>query len=417
MKAFAISFVIFAAQPPSGEVNAVQGSSAQTPQPWEQQLLAAEDLFRQNRYREASAAFESLWEEYRQPLHLFNAGVSRFASGHYAHAIEHLEAFLKLPHTPENLRATAREQIEQAGREIGAVTIGVTSPEATGPVEVELEYVGASGGRPKLVVMSGVGVAGELRTVQQQIRLDPGVWRVSTHSQGYVDAQTSVEVAKRGGTQSVLLELQPLQQSEPAPEPRHRLGFGLLGSGSALTISGAVILGLGHLNYRAAKEDELNSECNIQCVENFRPDLNVRSAGTTVFGIGLGTLSVGSIAFIRKPRTRKIAWFSTAGLGAGLVIAGSILNISGARRAEEHIGEVVRWVDIKYFEDLESHATRQTVGGALLGFGIGAVASSVIGLVDTYVLERRASPPTKRASIQVQPMVFGQAGAVVSGRF
>lgn len=417
MKAIVIALALLAMQPSQAELGA---SAAPASQPWMQGAAAAEQLFREARYVEASATFEYLWDEFGQPEHLFNAGVARFAAGHYAHAIKRLEAYLELPNIKDNLRSTAREQLDAAERECGVLTIGVTSTEITETVEVEVEYVGAGEPRPKLVVAAVVGRPGMQGTVQQLLLLDPGVWRVSTSSsEGVVATQATVEMVKRG-TRAVQLELRAEQEPEPevAPltQPRRKLGFGFLGGGAVLTVTGAVVLGIGQARLGRSYENVRNSTCETaDCFDSMKGAITLRSSGGLVLGTGLGAVGVGGIAFVKQPRMRKIAWISTAVVGGGLVVAGSVLNITGVQGRDKLIGSTKIDDFDEMLDSLKREDTQYTVGALVLGVGIGAFTSSVIGLIDSYLITKRTPKTAKR--IQIQPTVFGQTGAVLSGRF
>lgn len=411
MKVFAIFSVLLATEPTQVEADAAGGTSdVSAPQPWDQRVLHGEQLYSQERYLEAADVFEGLWQEFHQPRHLFNAGLARFGSGHYAHAIEWLEAFLKLPDTPATLRTTAHEQIEQAAREIGAISIGVTSSQARGPVAVEFEYTGPTdSARPKLSRMLDVGHGETLGTVQQQIRLDPGVWRVKTRANGYESTEVTVEVLEGSSVQPVVLELRPVSDTEPKSRPI--LGYSFLGSGAALALGGGITLGVG-----SSRQTPMLAS-----------GINFRSGGATVFALGLGVISAGSVAFAKNTRSRRIAWMTTAGVGSGILIGGALLTYLGASRGDALIKEYDSPqgsydAQQDYYEaqvkNLKRYETQQTVGGAILGFGIGVLASSTIGLIHTYVTDRRPTKAVARkTSIRIHPVLFGNAGAVLSGQF
>lgn len=366
--------------------------ASSTSKPWDSRDAAARRQYQQKNFGGAAASFETLWNNFRQPEHLFNAAISRYYAGHHGHAVKHLDAYLDLPKPSAKQREQARLQLEEARKHTVPLTLGVVSVKAVGPITLWITPSTKGAERPRMPFVTSVGRPGEMAKVQRQVWLDPGEWYIFAEADGYVELQKKVHVAKRTGAK-VVLELHPKE----APERnRRKLGLGLLGVGGAGAAVGAIVTGTSGFQ---------------QAEESLRAARNQRWGGTFVLSLGGAAMAMGSVAFVRKPKLRFTTWVTTTVVGGGTFVAGVIL----AKEWNDHLNRY-RYPEPLTWAKAKRYARLHTMSGALTGFGAGLIVGSTIGLIDTAI-DRRKRAKVPRKNLTFAPLTYGQLGLSVSGRF
>jgi hypothetical protein len=373
----------------------------------ERSAKAAEN-YEQNRPVEAALGFEGLWKDFPGELDfLFNAAASRFAAGHFAHAIAHTDEYLALKNVGAAERKAAEAQRRAAVVQTGAaaVTVRFAAPPAGAvPVEIVAQFIPRDSGdiRPDLVF---AGKPGSAATLQ----LDPGFWTVRAQAGGHLSSEQRVEVSK-GQTATVGLELAPAPKdmSPPVTETarptrprevpaavvrRQQLGFGV--AGGVVAAAGIGVVALGSVQMGNARKCTGERE---PCAIEFSVGVMNRGAGLTVLGGGLGLIA-GSLPWLAKDvGVRKKAWIAEAVIGGALTIAGAA--VLGATKQS-------------FWKDLDENPTAKAVGnvaGAVMfGLGVGTVVSAVTGLVVQRHHLRKVDVGASAGR--------GQFGVMLSGRF
>ncbi len=374
----------------------------------ERSAKAAEN-YEQNRPVEAALGFEGLWKDYPGELDfLFNAAASRFAAGHFAHAIALTDEYLAIKKVGAAERKAAEAQRRAAIVQTGAaaVTVRFAAPPA-GAVATEIvaQFIPRDSGdiRPDLVFATTPGAATTLQ-------LDPGFWTLRAQADGHQANEQRVEISK-GKTATVGLELAPAPKDTspsviptdtpqrprmvpPAVVRRHKLGFGV--AGGVVAAAGIGVVALGSVQMGNARDC---TGTHDTCAGDFSRGVTNRGAGLTVLGGGLGLIA-GSLPWLaRDAKVRKKAWIAEAAIGGALTVAG--LVALGLTRQS-------------FFDSLDSgktdaKAVGNVAGAVLFGLGIGTAVSAVTGLLVQRHHLRKVEVGTSAGR--------GQFGLTLSGRF
>ena len=385
----------------------------------EERVAKAAANYAQNRSVEAALGFEGLWKDYpAEHDFLFNAAASRFAAGHFAHAIAYTRDYLL---AATEIAAEDRKEAEAQLREalVQTSAVGVTvNVDGTAPggcatgVTIVAQHVARESGdlRPDLLFPARPGVASSLQ-------LDPGYWTVRAQAAGYTVAEQRVEVRK-GQVGAVTLRLAPAPVKPPEAvgpaQPRevpakvvraNKIAFGVAGGvfgavGIGVTIAGGL---------KAGSTQECGDPLFTACVRALDRGLTTRSIGTFALGGGLGLLTGGLTWMAKDPAVRRKAWIAEAAVGGAAVVVGLVVSVLSANKFTKanDANTITVWGDhYVQFGKLPGHA----VGYTLMGFGAGAVVSSVVGLlVQRKYLHR---------GVGVSAMLGrGQTGLALSGRF
>lgn len=188
-------------------------------------------LHEEGRYAEAAQQLERLLEAPGAAAEVaYDAGQSRMAAGHRAHAWRHFRAYLDAPGLSEDDRAAGESRLRAA--EVGTTQVTLMVAPADAGARVSLQRFGASPQeRPPLDAALVGGAAGA--------RLDPGPWEVRVEAVGFQPLVQRVDVGDQ--PMSVALEL----KREAPPGPPVAPVRAEARAGRAATIAGAVILPLG----------------------------------------------------------------------------------------------------------------------------------------------------------------------------
>lgn len=208
----ALLVVVQVAAPPGEPVRQAQRESAAR-------------LHEEGRHAEAAEQLERLLAEPgAEPVLHYDAGQSRMAAGHRAHAWRHFRAYLDAAGLSADDRAAGESRLRAA--EVGTTPVAFTLVPGDASARVSLQRFGASPQqRPPLDAAPLGGSSG--------VRLDPGPWEVRVEAVGFAPLVQRVEVGDQ--PMSIVLTLQP----PPTAAPPER------GAGRAETAGGAVLLPLG----------------------------------------------------------------------------------------------------------------------------------------------------------------------------
>ncbi len=386
----------------------------------EARIERAYKVFGERRHVESSLEFEGLWRDFPEARFLFNAGVSRFAARHYAHAIAYLEQYLQQPDSDAEGRAEAKAQIAIAMRDTQTVSVALqVAPITASPVRLEAEHVSqfSSDVRPslELPVDAANGKAG------RKLDLDPGEWKVSAICpDGTRGTPQSLRVTK-GQPSRVELAVDCSQKSvgvEPTDGRANREGdsrqtfviaTGALGG--VATLAGAIVTGV----YGKRMTEHLNSSCvGDACIYRYVELQRPTSAGAAVLGTGVGLLAGGMTGLIANPRRRRTAWIAEAGAGGALLIAGLVVRNVGVRaqnRLRNEVGQHDGWLSFL------GNASLITTMDLLAGIGAGAVLGASSGLLLEHLAKQRASRRMSIRHLRASALVGPVTGVVLTGRF
>lgn len=379
----------------------------------EERVAKAAANYSQNRPVEAALGFEGLWKDFPADLDfLFNAAASRMAAGHFAHAVAYTREYLVSKSLRAEERAEAEAQLQEARRHTAAaeVTVVVEASGDAGQLTLVAEHVARESAdlRPELLFPVTPGA----KTVMQ---LDPGVWVLRASGSGLVTAEERLELGQ-GPTAAVTLRLTrapvvpdpgtgvvgPAPPAEVPADTRKglKLGFGIGGgvvaaAGVAMVIAGAVgVRGL----------DDCIDESEKYCADRLATRLTIRDIGAMGLGGGLGLAAGGLTWLADDAGTRKKVWIAQAVVGGVAVISGLVLMPITAKK-----------FNTTNFGGSDNHLERPAADGhaavtALAGFGMGALLSSVTGLI---VQHRHVGGKVRVGA----SLGRGQAGVMLSGRF
>jgi len=359
-----------------GSVPAARGAQATR----EEQAFS---LYQAGRFAEAGLEFEALWVDFADPRYLYNAASSRFAVGHFAHAADYLARYLETPGLAADDRGDASGQLAAARGHLLEVRVRVEG-EAT---SVMVEHIPelASDRRPPLEIgPMGPGESGESIGT---IALDPAQWRFYARSADGREASQELAVGAGGPLEvSLIVPQEDVPEAPAAISLRpHTLGFGVGGGGLALVGLGLTI-GTSVQANRLGAGDACAPDPTI-CRQRLVRNLNARSWGAGLVGLGLGAATGGLTGLIRDSRRRNTAWIAEAATGGALLIGGTASVLLGARmtRALTAPSEA-SWDDFgawssAFADEGAGGSSLHSVGGLLLGLGGGLTASAVTGLL------------------------------------
>lgn len=376
----------------------------------EERVAKAATNYAQNRPVEAALGFEGLWKDFpTEPDFLFNAAASRFAAGHFAHAIAYTREFLAAKNIESEARKEAEAQLREALPQTVSVAVTATADAAAPNVTIVTKYIPRESGdvRPDLLFAGGQGGTTSLQ-------LDPGFWDVRVQAEGLAASERRIEVIK-GQTAVVTLRLTAAPKDVPTPMGpnlprevppavvrRHLLGFGVAGGVFAAVGVGMVAAG----SVKAGKAETCEGPKFAGCALILGSGLSIRATGTQLLGGGLGLIA-GSLPWLaRDAEVRRKVWIAETAMGAVFAVGGVAMAIVSGKRFIEANRTIDDW-DQHYadYGRLPLHA----VGNTLLGFGVG----TAIGAVSGMLVQRKH---LRNLGVQAA-MGRGQAGLVVSGRF
>lgn len=385
----------------------------------EERAAKAAANYAQNRAVEAALGFEGLWKDFPAEIDfLFNAAASRFAAGHFAHALAYTRDYLATKTLGPEDRKEAEAQLREALAQTSAVAVTASlDPPGATEITVVAQHIPRESGdvRPELLFPTRSGGSVSLQ-------LDPGFWTVRAQATGFKTAEQRVEVRK-GQTGTVTLRLAPAPADTPSvndpggprkprevpPEVARRLkiAFGVTGgivtaAGVGVTAAGAArVGGLG-------KAGECPEPPYSTCVERLGDAVFLRAGGGFVLGAGVGLLFGGLTWASKDAQTRKRVWIAGSVVGGLGLVAGIVLsNVFGSAFSERNdVNVIPDWG--RYFNS-DGKAPVHTVGYALAGFGAGAVVSSLTGLLVQRKYLRNVGGSAMLGR--------GLAGLSISGRF
>lgn len=388
----------------------------------DERVAAAYQQFEKQRHVEAALEFEGLWRDYKEPRFLFNAAVTRYTARHYAHAVAYLTEYLALAEVKGADRDEAQAQLEVARREVTNAQVRVKADAVKAAPTVKARWVStlSSDLRPELPVKvtSGTGA----------IELDPGTWVLRAEAPGAEPAEVQIKVAK-GAPATAELVLKPVPQEtgpvgQVAPERDksafyRQAGLVMVGGGVGVAVVGGVATALGHaLRFgpalKAGPEKCAGWDSLVACSTDLREGAQLRGAGTGVVGAGLGLLGSGAIWFVRKERTRRLAWIAQASVG-GAALIGGIVGVALSTRGfnEVNASPDATWQSLS--DGVKGPATMYAVTSAITGFGVGLATGAGLGL-GFGVSRGKKSQYAKALRLGGGPG-RGAFGLTLSGRF
>jgi hypothetical protein len=383
----------------------------------DQRVAAAADAYGQANFAAAAVAFESLYRDYPgEPRFLFNAGASRYAAHHYAHAALHFSEYTLRPDIQDSDRKDAQAQLNEARNRVASVQLTVRVPAgARDEVTFIVRRVarGPLDQRPELQFTAPP--VGDVATLSVQV--DPGVWAVQLRGPSYTTTDQSFEVrglgpqrldlqlAQAGSVSSLQPSSGPAAAAPPGRARQYAVSLGVTGGVTSVVGVGILAAGLAKRRQLAVCDDD-----ELVCQDNLSGALTIRDAGAATLGLGVGVLAGGLVWFNRDPALRRKLWLGGGVVGglasiggiAGLVVASHSYNSANAAR-------VTDW-DAHY--NGPGKAPLRATSAAILGLGLGLVTSSVTSLF----IQRRTNPGLRALRIDgaASPWL---TGLVVSGRF
>lgn len=300
-----------------------------------------------------------------------------------------------------------------AGEDVVSLQVELAQRPAPPPV------VSASFGPPEALAQGvelALTAAGEaprsvfVRTPATTWELARGRYTAIVRARGYLSREVSFTVGDSPVTLEVVLEREP-PTSGPRPR-RDPWALGLsIGAGTTAAL-GLFLLALGRVQYKLSL-DRYSEFVGSDAERWFAAGQNVihswmiygAGGGLVGGGLGLGLGAIGTHFGAKLDRPTR-AWGAALGVGAGLAIAGGLIE----GRAGFGL-QVVLDDHSARFAELDSSATNSLIGthhrvaasGVLLGFGAGLALSGLLGLV-----RQRVAPVT---------VVPSGTGLALSGRF
>lgn len=391
----------------------------------EERVGKAAGFYEKGRFVEAALEFEGLVKDFPQePNFLFNAAVSRYGAGHYAHTVAYTREYLThRTLTPED-RKEAEAQLNEAVRKAVTVRVTVRAPAGgAGEATVVAQHVARASSDLRPELLFPVKLAGQPANVS--LELDPGAWMLRVEGPGYAKQERRVELALGAASaQEFTLAAAPAEPSRPTGEPgpardvppavarKVALGFGI--AGGVAMVAGLVTTGVGAAGVKGLKTKFDVTTCvdmdaadpYVQCREDWRAPYRLREVGIAVLGAGVGGVVGGLTWTIKDARKRRTALLAEAAIGGVAGLAGG-LSLLATRKPFNEANGAADW-------QAEHTGTFGKMGGHAasmfgLGLGIGLFAGSVLGLAI-----QRKHTSSLRAGALTGP---GQAGMVLSGSF
>lgn len=355
--------------------------------PAEARRAAALQLHEERRYAAAAALLEELAEQTGRGDDLFNAGQSRFAAGHRAHALRLWEAYAAdRSRRPEDL-AAAEERIAAARALTSRVELVVRDPTGGSVVTIRRRYDPPDQERPAIVLPPLEGQGGGVSVLR--LALDPGVWEIEVRAGGVAWTHHELHLDRS----DVRVELAP--PAPPAdtgvPGPGH-LRVALSASSAAVTLVGTALAAVGGMRTAAQLDVCASRPVDPACSEARLLDaVRLTDFGAGIIGAGVGGLA-GGLASGARGRGALLGQFLVGGLS---VVAGAAWVIA------ENLAYPATEVQATYLAEMRGWHVRRAAASALLGAGAGlGVGASVGALVRGRRAALRVSLDPARAGLR-----------------
>lgn len=386
----------------------------------EERVGKAAGFYEKGRFVEAALEFEGLVKDFPNDANFrFNAAVSRYGAGHFAHTIAYTRQYLASGTLKPEDRKEAEAQLNEALRRAVTVRVTLRAPaDGTTEATIVARHVARASSdiRPDL--------AFPVKLVRQQVtvalELDPGAWQIVATGRGYAESTKQVELTP-GTPSSLEVALTPAvadvapgnapQDRQVPPEVVRKMMIGSWAAGGAVTaigialpIAGAVKVG-GLDNYTcdpvSGAEDPY-----AQCRTDFRNAYRTRDVGMAMLGGGIGLLAGGLTWMAKGTAPRRTAFVIEGAIG-GVALIGGFASLFATTRSFNEINRMEVWSAAD--PDVSIRAGGHAVSMFTLGLGAGLLTTSLIGIGVT-----RKHAGSLRAGAMTGP---GQAGLTLSGRF
>lgn len=386
----------------------------------EERVGKAANFYEKGRFVEAALEFEGLVKDFPQePNYLFNAAVSRYGAGHYAHTVAYTREYLAHKTLSPEDRKEAEAQLTEALRKAVTVRVSVrAAPGGAGEVTVVAQHVARASSDLRPELLFPVKLAAQ--PVNLALELDPGAWTLRVEGGTYQTAERRVELVQ--GAPNALefaLALAVTDDTPPGPAPvrevpadvvrKMKLGLGI--AGGVGIVAGIVVPVIGAGRARkldgAACDPVMGAEDPYaQCRLDWRNAYRMRDAGLAALGGGVGLLAGGLTWMVRDPHRRRTALLVETAIG-GVAAVGGFASLFATSQPFTRRNEAEDWAT-------QHTGIPGTVGGhaasmAIFGFGLGMLTSAAVGLG----VQRRHV-----GSLRAGAMTgAGQAGVMLSGSF
>lgn len=344
---------------------------------------AAQQLHEERRYAAAAALLEELAEQTGRGDDRFNAGQSRFAAGHRAHALRLWEAYAAdRTRLPGDL-AAVEERIAAARALTSEVELVLREPAAGSVVTIRRRYDPPDQERPAIVLPARKGEAGGVSVVR--VALDPGVWEIEARAAGVTWARQELHLDRSDA------RVELAAPAPPRPPERRRLGVALA-AGSAGLGAGAVLAAVGGRQTAAQLEACAPTPVEPGCSEaRLLGAVRLTDVGAGFVGAGLGGLAAGLASGARGRGALLGQW-----LVGGLVAAAGAAWVIGENLAYPATAE-----QATYLAEIRGWHVRRAAASALLGAGAGlSVGASVGALLRGRRAAWRVSLDPARAGVR-----------------
>jgi len=372
--------------------------------------------FQAQRFVEAAVEFESLWEEFADSRHLYNAALARQGAGHLAHAYAYLGEFLAggdAQSIPEATVAALRDHLRAQ------------------LVPVEVEVVGKSS-EVTFVRLGGFPSEGRDRPINipvsrkhQAVYLDPGIWQVQARrSKRKSSVKTITVTSDVPGSVKLRMSRKPGGNGDGVGVGKWQVTAINAGVGAGLGIAGAVVWS----ENQKKVDDSLSvtPDCGsvslekIDCKRHYR-GLNkyssLTAAGAGLSGAGAGWIVSGLASLLPKRRQRYIANIAQVSLGTGFVVAGAISAGFALDDREGVISRLETPPPETASEAMIAEGWHQRFVGYSLLTGVGA--GLVVGSLTSIALEKMFQRSRARDVAHAHPVLLGGStqGIAIRGRF
>lgn len=339
---------------------------------------AALHMHEERRYAEAAALLERLAVEAGRLDLLFDAGQSRFAAGHRAHALRLWRAYADSPGRDAEDIALASRRIAEARGLTTAITLVVHDHSDMSRVTLTLRRLHdpPDDERPALVI-DALDREGAAHTAE--IALDPGVWEVVAAPAASPPARREFTVGRAPQTVELVLASPappaPVTDAPPAVS-RPRLGAGLVSLAATSLIAGTAVAVVAARGFDRRLGACAVAPIDPPCAETLLlADARRTGAGAGLVGAGVGLLAAAVTAFVppRTPSGPRRAWVVEAITGGAALAAGAAwLAAENLAYAPGRAGDYLEWIG-PWFD-------RRAVAASLLGAGAGLSLGAAAGL-------------------------------------
>lgn len=369
----------------------------------------AVEHYGQSQFTAAALEFEALHRDFPdEPRFLFNAGATRFAAHHYAHAAAHFNAYIARTDIKDSDRRDAQAQLDETRNRVASVQLSVEVPaDAHSVVTLEIRRVarGPADQRPAMTFTASPSAGLAVHVVQ----LDPGVWAVQLRGDGYTTTDNSFEIRGLAPQQLRLSLLPPSEEYEgTAIDEKKRLrpfAVGLIATSSLVTAAGITVLAAGIAQRRDLASCAEDDKCEANLVEA----LSFRDAGAGVLGAGVGMLASGLTWLARDARKRRKLWIAGSIVGGVAVVGGATGLVLASRSVNKAHFDGGDW---QTHFDGPGRAPGQAIGATALGLGLGLAAGSLASLV----VHKRSTAEEHALRIDGSASPY-LTGVILSGRF